>query len=314
MLVPSGFGKEVHASMRVDVPKFALKFKGTPYVWGGTTPAGFDCSGFILHVYNHFNVSLPRTSEEQFKVGKPVGLQELQPGDLVFFKDTYKTGISHTGIFLGNNQFISAANSGVTVDKLIGHSYWGPRYAGAKRVLPFKQFTDLPESHLAYEAVQELTEKAIISGFQDDSFRPDLSITRGQAAAMLNRVLKLKATNVGRFTDVPANHQFSVHVAAMNQAGILKGYDATTYGFNDELTRGQLAVIMDRAFKLSEKAGNNVYTASLYKDVPATHWMSNSILALKVVDRTKVFQTATYDVTNPATRAEFSAAVYSAIN
>ncbi|MGN7408130.1 C40 family peptidase [Sporosarcina sp. SAFN-010] len=314
MLVPSSLGKEAHASMRVDVPNFALKFKGAPYLWGGTTPAGFDCSGYILHVYTHFNMSLPRTSEDQFKVGTPVALDDLQPGDLVFFKDTYKPGISHTGIYLGNNQFISAASSGVTVDKLTGHSYWGPRYAGAKRVLPFKQFTDLSESHLAYEAVQDLTEKAIISGFQDDSFRPDLSITRGQAAAMLNRVLKLKATNVGKFTDVPANHQFAVHVAAMNQAGILKGYDATTYGFNDELTRGQLAVIMDRAFKLTEKAGNNVHTASLYKDVPATHWMSKSILALKVVDRTKVFQTATYDVVKPTTRAEFSAAVYSAIN
>ena len=127
MVVPSVGSDEAHASTREDVTNYALKFKGVPYVWGGTTPAGFDCSGYILYVYTHFNISLPRTSEEQFKVGTSIPQNQLAAGDLVFFKDTYKPGISHTGIYLGNNQFISAASKGVTVDKLSGHPYWGPR-------------------------------------------------------------------------------------------------------------------------------------------------------------------------------------------
>ncbi|WP_432354144.1 NlpC/P60 family protein [Sporosarcina sp. A2] len=314
MLFPIGMGNQAHASTRDDVTNYALKFKGVPYLWAGTTPAGFDCSGYILYVFNQFGIALPRTSEDQYKVGIPVPGDQLQPGDLVFFKDTYKTGISHTGIYLGNNQFVSAASNGITVDKLTGHPYWGPRYVGAKRILPFKQFTDLPKEHLAYQAVQDLAEKAVISGFQDDSFRPDLSITRGQAAAMLNRVLKLKVSTPSTFKDVPATHAFAPHVAAMNQAGILRGYDASTYGVNDELTRGQLAVIMDRAFKLSEKTSSQVHTASLYQDVPSSYWMSGAIHALKAADRTKVFQTANYDVAKPTTRAEFSAAVFSAMN
>ncbi len=112
----------------------ASRYLGVPYVFGGTTPDGFDCSGFTRYVYGQSGIFLPRTADAQYGVGQPVSINRLQAGDLVFFS-TYEEGISHSGIYLGNGQFISATSSqGVAVASL-NSGYWGARYMGARRVL-----------------------------------------------------------------------------------------------------------------------------------------------------------------------------------
>lgn len=115
-----------------QVIHFAEQFLGVPYVWGGTSPSGFDCSGFTQYVMQHFNVSLYRTSESQFAQGIPVSYNNLQPGDLVFFS-TYAPGASHVGIYIGNGLMIDAEDVGVAIDS-ISNSYWAPKYLGARRV------------------------------------------------------------------------------------------------------------------------------------------------------------------------------------
>ncbi|CAH2713002.1 putative peptidoglycan endopeptidase LytE [Neobacillus rhizosphaerae] len=106
----------------------ANKYIGTPYLWGGNTPAGFDCSGFTSYVFNKVGITIPRTAALQWS-GLKVSATP-NPGDLVFF-ETYAAGASHVGIYLGNNKFIQAGSSGVSIADMT-NSYWKPRYLGAR--------------------------------------------------------------------------------------------------------------------------------------------------------------------------------------
>ena len=111
----------------------ALRFGGVPYVWGGATPVGFDCSGFVQYVFGQIGVNLPRTADVQYELGRKVMKADLQPGDLVFF-ETYEPGASHDGIYVGDDQFV-AANSGTGVAvAALSDPYWSSRYLGARRL------------------------------------------------------------------------------------------------------------------------------------------------------------------------------------
>ncbi|MEA4901951.1 C40 family peptidase [Desulfitobacterium sp.] len=111
----------------------AYKYSGTPYVWGGTSPSGFDCSGFTQYVFAKNGVSLPRVSRDQYNKGTSVAFNALRPGDLIFFNLSSGGKISHVAIYIGNNQFIGATSSkGVRVLSLT--SYWKNAYVGAKRI------------------------------------------------------------------------------------------------------------------------------------------------------------------------------------
>jgi cell wall-associated NlpC family hydrolase len=132
-----------HALASGNVVQAAYAFRGTRYIMGGTSRSGFDCSGFVRYILSATDgVSLPRTATEQYVHGTPISSNQLQPGDLVFFKNTYKHGISHVGIYAGGGQFIHAANAhkGVRMDSL-NSRYYQSHYAGARRVLPTQMRT-----------------------------------------------------------------------------------------------------------------------------------------------------------------------------
>lgn len=131
-------GDRPEATELVD---FALQFVGCDYVWGGRDPStGFDCSGLVYYVYRHFGYPVGRTATDQwyYKESWEVSLGGLRPGDLVFFSPTgSEDDITHVGIYVGDDQFLHAANSarGVVVDS-IDNSYFTKNFLGARRILP----------------------------------------------------------------------------------------------------------------------------------------------------------------------------------
>ncbi|MEK3741058.1 hydrolase [Paenibacillus odorifer] len=107
---------------------------GVAYKTGGTSTAGFDCSGFTKYVFKNVGLTLPRTSKAQYSVGTAVSKSNLRSGDLVFF-NTLGNGVSHVGIYVGNGKFAQSSSSrGVTITSL-SQAYWANRYVGAKRVM-----------------------------------------------------------------------------------------------------------------------------------------------------------------------------------
>ncbi len=114
-----------------DVVGVAMQYLGTPYVWGGASPGGFDCSGFAMYVYAQLGISLPHNAAAQYNsVGVYVSRGDLQPGDLVFFD-----GLGHMGIYIGGGQFIHAPHTGDVVKiSSLDDSWYASTYVGAKRV------------------------------------------------------------------------------------------------------------------------------------------------------------------------------------
>jgi cell wall-associated NlpC family hydrolase len=120
--------------LRADVLQTALAYRGVPYRFGGDNPtAGFDCSGFIQFVLSSHAVAVPRTTAEQFQIGRRVGARDIQAGDLVFFS-TVAPGASHVGMALNADEFVHApAASGVVRVERLHASYWQSRFVGARR-------------------------------------------------------------------------------------------------------------------------------------------------------------------------------------
>ncbi len=123
------------SSIAMSLTRSAMRFIGTPYVFGGTSPSGFDCSGYVQHVFAMLGIALPRTADAQFYAGHPT-VGGIHAGDLVFFQ-TYEPGPSHVGIYIGSGKFIHSSSHGVMVSR-IADNYWAARYLGAKRVVAFR--------------------------------------------------------------------------------------------------------------------------------------------------------------------------------
>lgn len=131
-IVPAPVAPVAGSSLYQKVLNVSKPLQGIPYVWGGSSTSGFDCSGFIYYVYKQAGLDVARTNTigydaRSYDVSNPV------PGDLVFFANTYRPGISHMGIYIGNNQFIHAGGDRVQITSL-SNSYWGGKFTGFKRL------------------------------------------------------------------------------------------------------------------------------------------------------------------------------------
>lgn len=305
------------ATKSTEIVSIAKNYLEVPYQYGGTTPNGFDCSGFLVYIFKKIGIDLPRTAATQYGAGSAVAQKDLVPGDLVFFKNTYDNpGIIHSGLYIGENQFISATTSkGVKIDSL-NSSYWGPKYVGAKRVLTDTQsemmFTDVPTNHIAYDAIKTLSNDQIIHGVTTTQFAPEDTITRGQAAAIINRILKKKPKTIRSFPDVPINSWYANDIAAVKEAGVITGYPDGTFKPNAYVNRAEMAIIIQRAFQLN--SNQFVIAENVYKDITDSHWAYDAIMTMHAIDFTNAFKENQFNASGKATRAVFVIAIYHSMN
>ena len=112
-----------------EAASIALQYLGVPYVWGGSSPSGFDCSGLVMYVYGRLGISLPHYTVAQWSATQPISMSQIQPGDLVFFD-----GLGHVGIYIGNGQFVHAPHTGTVVQIASLSGYYASALVGARRV------------------------------------------------------------------------------------------------------------------------------------------------------------------------------------
>lgn len=149
---------KIFAASGEQVVSVAKESLGKPYAWGGTGPNSFDCSGFSKYVFSKLSITIPRTTIDQFNFGETVQKSQLKKGDMVFFQNTYRAGLSHSGIYVGDNKFIHASSSrGIMISSLSG-TYWASKWYGAKRYIE--------ESKLVYDVFH--VAKGTIKSFETE--------------------------------------------------------------------------------------------------------------------------------------------------
>ena len=130
----SGLTVDRYGTSGETIVNYAAQFLGTPYAYGGSSPSGFDCSGFVSYVYGSFGYSLNRTAAGQNSNGIWVSRDNLQPGDIVLFNTS--GGISHSGIYVGDDTFIHAVKPGTPLQyESMNSSYYSSRYVSARRII-----------------------------------------------------------------------------------------------------------------------------------------------------------------------------------
>jgi cell wall-associated NlpC family hydrolase len=136
ILVTVGVAAAAPSDEGAAVAELAEQYVGSRYRWGGTSPAGFDCTGFVLFIYSQVGIDLPHNEAGQLASGERVDADALEPGDVLVFANTYRRGLSHVGIYLGEGRFVHAVDEahGVTVSNL-WDGYWSPRLVGASRAM-----------------------------------------------------------------------------------------------------------------------------------------------------------------------------------
>ncbi|WP_377946366.1 C40 family peptidase [Alkalibacillus flavidus] len=309
-----------------ELIRTAKQYIGTPYSLGAMNPSvAFDCSGYIKYVFQQFDEDLPRTTDGMYSVGESVSKGDLKVGDIVFF-NTSGSGVSHAGIYIGDNQFIHASSSnGVTIDNINGKYYWGPKYIGAKRVADFDDeqqevvqasmesagiFDDLSEDHWAYDAAETLYDQGILEGVGNNKFAPKQNVTRQQVIKLLMSSEGFDASATAE--DVGINGQLAswaeAEVASAKTLGHLDYLDGAFNG-EESIDRTEVAILMSNVFDYNYSGSSEAFP-----DVSESHDAYESIMAMKENGITEGNDAGEYQPDKTLSRAEFAVLLNRAIS
>jgi cell wall-associated NlpC family hydrolase len=134
MEIPGPGAAETQPSVGSEIVIRAISLLGAPYKWGGSGPKAFDCSGLVQFVHNELGISVPRTAEEQYRAATRVDFEDLEPGDLLFFKIRGRK-VSHVAIYAGSGRFVHAPQTGRPIElRTLDDGYYRPRLAAAGRL------------------------------------------------------------------------------------------------------------------------------------------------------------------------------------
>lgn len=235
MIFAGAGADKAEAATQSQLTNTAYKYIGIPYAYGGTTTSGLDCSGFTQLVFKQLGITINRTSASQYSQGTAVSKSNVQVGDLVFY-NTSGSGVSHVGIYIGNNKFIhSATSTGVTVTSM-NTSYWAKRYVGAKRIATFEA-----------EEVQQVANEV-----KDSSIDFTVFTSRSEVALQLAEVLNLDVANTkAPFIDVKEDTEYAGAATALHNLGVFTGDKDGKFNPSSPLTRSQMAKVLVEAFDLT---------------------------------------------------------------
>ncbi|HDN59307.1 MAG TPA: hypothetical protein ENF20_05050, partial [Candidatus Marinimicrobia bacterium] len=225
-------------------------------------PEEFDCSGLCLEVVKQFfGVNLPRTSTDQFKIGKEVTREDLEAGDLVFFDTGWtQRKPNHNGIYIGKGEFVNANSyHGCVVKDNLFSAYWEKKFYGARRVGKGvrrkdlqQDFLDVSPRHPSYSYISHLYQKKIIQGHPDGTFKPNQGVNRAELLKIVFKsfhlpILKKAEVNL---RDVSKQDWFYEYVATALKKNIIKGYPDKTFKPGNKVNRAEaLKMILKSALK-----------------------------------------------------------------
>ncbi|WP_181186170.1 C40 family peptidase [Alkalicoccus urumqiensis] len=313
---------------------------GAPYEFGGTTPEGFDCSGFAGYVFAQFDVILPRSTSEQFYFGESVKKEDLQAGDIVFFQ-TRGDRVSHSGIYIEDGEFIHAsATNGISISSIEDPYYWKERYLGARRVFEesddgIRTLGDIDQARkrsaeAAVEAEAEELEEEVrdwsyssVPYFTDVAseywaFSSIQAFTEAGILAVDDKtfypadgatrgvIAELLTTALEldpaepEFDDVDTSHVSSDSIGAVAEAGYMNGIGSGLFEPDRVLTRAELAVVLANLFELDLSPEGN----APFDDLELTHWAYPAVEAMHRDGLIGGYEDGTFRAANDVTRAE----------